>query len=251
MNKLNECPLNDKEINLVLCWPKYDADKASKRIKELSKTGITKILSFGKQKLLKINVLGKGHTGIVLLAKMKSDYVALKILRTDADRKNMSEEAKMLQLANSIGVAPKLLGFSENFLIMEYLEGPFLRDWLNTLTPDDALNLRRILKETLHQARSLDKIGLDHGELVRLRRHIILYKDSPVYIDFESASINRRVANVTTVAQSLFLNNSVSTILSKIIPEPNKEDLLEALKKYSKEENDENFIKILEISVLT
>jgi putative serine/threonine protein kinase len=248
---VTEYDVDSTEILPIICWPIYDVEQAGERLKELHELGVTTIIFYGKHRLNNKWILGKGHTGLVVLAKKGNTKVALKIRRTDADRKSMGQEAKMLTLANSIEVAPKLIEFSENFLIMEWIDGPYLREWINTLKESDKPELRKILRSVLHQARCLDRIRLDHGELVRLRRHIILFNGSPIFIDFESASINRRVANLTTVTQSLFLNRNVSSIINKIIPVPDDKKLLHALKKYSIDKSDENFSEILEISGLT
>jgi len=245
-----EYSIKSNEAQPLLCWPIYNDDEAKKRLVELQELGVTTITSYGKLRFGNKWVLGKGHTGLVVLANRGKTKVALKIRRTDANRETMEDEANMLKLANSIGVAPKLLGFSDNFLLMEWIDGPYLRDWITSLKSGDVSELRKILKSVLFQARGLDSIGLDHGELVRLRRHIILSNGHPVFIDFESASIRRRVANLTTVTQSIFLNRSVSSIIGKILPAWDEEKLLEALKMYSVDKSERSFYEILKISGL-
>lgn len=67
----------------------------------------------------------------------------------------------------------------------------------------------------------------------------------PVIIDFESAGTARRVANVTTVIQSLFLNTQASLVVERIMGLPEREGLLAALRKYRKERSDENYAALL------
>ena len=62
-----------------------------------------------------IPVLGKGYVGVVVVANMKGQKVALKMRRIDADRLNFTHEAEMLQKANAIGVGPKFIAVSNNF----------------------------------------------------------------------------------------------------------------------------------------
>ena len=108
---------------------------------------------------------------------------------------------------------------------MELIEGPYLSDLINGLTTSDAGVLRGIFRSLVGQARRLDLAGLDHGELVRLRRHTMMRGLEPVIIDFESASTSRRVANVTTVVQSLFLNTKASLVVERIMGLPDRERL--------------------------
>jgi putative serine/threonine protein kinase len=44
----------------------------------------------------------------------------------------MQHEAEMLKKANSVGVGPKLLGVSKNFLLMQFIDGKLLPEWLET-----------------------------------------------------------------------------------------------------------------------
>ena len=46
---------------------------------------------------------------MVVLAKKSGKIVALKIRRTDSPRKNMSDEAKLLKIANEINIGPKFI----------------------------------------------------------------------------------------------------------------------------------------------
>jgi putative serine/threonine protein kinase len=71
-----------------------------------------------------------------------------------------------------------------------------------------------VTRAILEQCLRLDKIGLDHGELSRLDRHIVV-SDRPVMIDFESASTVRKTCNVTAAAQSIFLYGPVATRIQK------------------------------------
>ena len=95
------------------------------QIKSISFTGPTTI---GK-----LEILGKGYVGIVVLAKRKSKDVALKIRRLDSQRTEMKNEAKLLKLVNSVNVGPKLFDHSKNFVVMEYLDGEKIGKWINSL----------------------------------------------------------------------------------------------------------------------
>jgi putative serine/threonine protein kinase len=216
-------------------WPRWDAEAAEAKIEELRGMGVEHIVFEGPHRVETVPVLGKGNTSIVLKAVTRDGICAAKLRRSDADRVGFDEEARLLKIANSAGVGPKLLAWGHGALLMELVEGPYLSDWIKILTPSDAGVLRGVFHRLVDQARRLDETGLDHGELVRLKRHTMMRGLEPVIIDFESASTARRVANVTTVIQSFFLNTKASVVVEGIMGLPDREGLLGALRVYRRE----------------
>ena len=93
--------LSEEPYSTVLAYPKPTKPKLKSRIKELKKLGIKSISFQGELKLGTLNVLGKGYVGIVVLAKNKKKKVAIKIRRIDSSRKEMTNEAKFLKIANN------------------------------------------------------------------------------------------------------------------------------------------------------
>lgn len=128
LNGLREYP-----YSAILCYPKFSEEELERRINELSNLRITALEFQGSRKILGLSALGKGCVGIVVSAQGSTGRVAVKILRTDADRSGFDHEASMLELANSLGVGPKLSGFSSKFLVMEYLDGVPLPEWVTAL----------------------------------------------------------------------------------------------------------------------
>jgi putative serine/threonine protein kinase len=245
---LSELTTHPKGV--LICWPIWDADAAETRLEELGKLGVRAIIFEGPHVVETIPVLGKGNTSIVLKAETRDGFCAAKIRRTDADRTGFDEEARLLGVANGIGVGPKLLGWGRWNLLMEIIEGPYLSVWVRGLGPNDAGTLKGIIRKLVKQARRMDEVGLDHGELVRLRRHTMLRGLEPVIIDFESASTSRRVANVTTVLQSLFLNTIASRVIGGVMELPERDKLLEALRAYRREMSDGSFSALLRVAGL-
>ena len=115
--------------NKILAFPKPKGSEIKKRISELKKLGISRVSFTGQLQIGKCQILGKGYVGMVVLAKQNKKLVALKIRRIDSPRKNMSNEAKLLKIANKIDVGPKFIKNSKNFLIMEYVDGEKIIDW--------------------------------------------------------------------------------------------------------------------------
>jgi putative serine/threonine protein kinase len=186
-------------------------------------------------------VLGKGFVGIAVIAYVGGNRVALKIRRMDADRADLLHEAEMLKVANAVDVGPKLFGASKNFLVMQLIDGCFLSEWLETHR--EKLAVRKVLVDVLEQCWRLDEAGLDHGELSKAPKHLMVNGDGkPFIIDFETSSTDRRVANVTAVCQYLFAgNSSASRVLAEILEERDSGKLLEALRAYKKDGSRSNF----------
>ena len=232
----------------IIGYPKASKKQVEQRISQMKKMGISSIYFQGDLKLGKINVLGKGYVGIVLLAKRKNKLVAVKIRRTDSQRKEMKSEAKLLEIANSSKVGPRLITSNKNFIIMEYLNGKKIGEWIKELKgKGSAAKLKSVIRKTLEDCYNLDKIGLDHGELSNISKHVIISKSKATVIDFESASTKRKVSNVTSAAQGIFIGSGISKSIKKIYKIPPKEKMVDALREYKHNPTRENFDKILKI----
>jgi putative serine/threonine protein kinase len=153
----------------------------------------------------------------------------------------------MLSKANSVNVAPRLMAASKNVLLMQLIDGNLLPNWLKTNR--DAAAVKRVLREVLEQCFRLDQVGLDHGELSKAPKHLLVDKAGGVFIvDFETASVERKAANVTAVCQYLFAgNSSASKLLAETFGERNRLELIRALKAYKKNRTRECFESLLEV----
>jgi len=237
---------NKESLKFLLTYPLFDQDTFESRINELLSLDINGIFSFGNVQLKKICILGKGSVGLVTLARFKMKYFALKIRRTDANRTNMFDEVVYQSLANSVGIGPFLVNFSDNFILMEFIKGSNIVDWYNSVRTSN----ERILKCTaliLEQCYLLDCLKLDHGQLNRLDRHIIISKDGrPTILDFETSSAMRRVSNITSVAQSIFLHGPIYSRLRDSIKK-DRTQIMKNIKDYKIQMNYEKFKKILNL----
>jgi putative serine/threonine protein kinase len=247
-----ESQFEDKEYASILCYPKYDPGETTERIRELKSLGVRAIQFTGKKRAFDIPVLGKGHVGIVVVAMTKMGRAALKIRRLDADRKEMQHEAEMLAKANSVGIGPHVIATERDFLLMEFIDGTLLPDWAANLKGRVIKRkLRTVLRDVLEQCYRLDNAGLDHGELSRAPKHIIVdTDDKPHIVDFETASTTRRTSNVTSVSQYLFMKSQLARILRLKLGDLSQEALVAALRDYKHEPNRRNFETLLKASSL-
>jgi len=135
---------------------------------------------------------------------------------------------------------------------MEFIEGAMLPQWVKNLKGGGiSSRIRRVLQMVLDQCWRLDESGLDHGELSIASKHIIIdAKDHPHIIDFESASITRKVSNVTSICHYLFIGSRMAGIMKRTLGEVDKGRLIKTLRAYKGELTQENFEKTLRVCKL-
>jgi putative serine/threonine protein kinase len=238
--------LNEEPYASIICYPRSNSTELKKRLKELRKLGVEALEFSGGKEAFGVPILGKGCVGIVTIAYRNGEKVALKIRRVDADRVMMQREAKMLRKANSASVGPKLLGVSKNFLLMQFIEGDLLPDWLERKSKKALI--KRVLREILEQCWRLDDACLDHGELSHAPKHVVIdVKSVPFIVDFESASLNRRPSNVTSICQFLFLSGVVAEKMAAKLGEKDETAIVRVLRDYKSDRSRENFEKVLKI----
>lgn len=229
----------------ILCYPKYNDVELQNRLEELELHGVSTIEFIGKSNAFNIPVLGKGYVGIVVVAQRYGQRLALKIRRVDADRSDLLHEAEMLKRANAVDVGPELVEVSKNFLLMQLVEGDLLPTWLKS--KPEPIVLRQVLSEVLDQAWRLDSIGLDHGELSKAPKHVIIdYYQQPWLVDFETSSDKRKPTNVTGICQYLIMNfGPIPKAIVEIVGERDRSKIMETLREYKSNSTRENLDRLI------
>jgi putative serine/threonine protein kinase len=244
-----ELDIRSPKLVPLITYPHYSEYEYKDRIIEMESLGITSIIlggGGGKTIINSAHVAGKGCVGIVVKSKVGSKVCALKIRRTDADRKTMDNEARLHKMANSAGVGPILEGHTKNLIAMEYVSGQSIVDWAGNKNKATKSKMRTVATAVLEQCFSLDAAGLDHGELSRLARHVIV-SHRPYIIDFESASTTRKTCNVTAAAQSIFLYGIIANKVKKILDNTDREKtIIHALRTYKHFHTRANFVAVLD-----
>jgi putative serine/threonine protein kinase len=170
--------------------------------------------------------------GVVVKAKNTTGQVcALKILRTDANRPSMEAEFKLTSMANRIGVGVRVLDYTRDLLVMDLLEHIELHQWLSEQ------------KGRGKAARTRDMV---HMILNQCRKHVVVARDKPWIIDFESAGKGRKPKNVTTAAQYLFVGSRMSPLVRRTLGISDTSRLLGLLRTYKQTLSDISYAKILE-----
>jgi putative serine/threonine protein kinase len=243
----NELDIRSPRLLPLITYPHYSESEYKDRIIDMESLGITSIILGGKTIVNGSHVAGKGCVGIVVKAKAGNTVCALKIRRTDADRKTMDKEARFHKIANSVEVGPRLEGQTKNIIAMEYVPGQNIVEWV---ADTKRSRVRSVARAVLEQCFRLDTAGLDHGELSRLARHVIV-SDRSYIIDFESASTTRKTSNVTAAAQSIFLYGTVANRVKKILDNSNREkEAIHALRTYKHSHTRANFEAVLDSLLL-
>ena len=238
----------DEPYSKILGYPKATSRQTRSRINELEKLKIKSISLTGPTTLGNLAILGKGYVGVVVLAKKGNKQVALKIRRTDSQRKEMKNESVLLKLVNSVNVGPKMFDVSKNFLIMEYLDGEKFSNWIEMLSGTGSVKkLKSTIKSVLEDCYRLDQIGFDHGELSNISKHVIVGKSKVSIIDFESSSTKRKPSNVTSITQAFFIGSGIARTAQKIYKNSSKEKIIDALKLYKQEKTRVNFDNLLKV----
>lgn len=213
----------ENDIVRIITYPFINLDIFYKRIETLLEKGVRAIILDGSVQIGRYYVMGKGTNSIVLKGSYKDDIIVIKLLRLDAPRNSLSIEAGILKkIWNSYlhhKLVPKMIDHTEWMIILEYLDGVSIFDFLNDdIFYLDKAELSRALSLTLYKSFLLDKIYVDHGELSRPKSHIIYVEPDydPVFIDFESAKYKESPRNFSSVIQAIFVRHPSSQYLHEI-----------------------------------
>ncbi|MFH1587855.1 MAG: RIO1 family regulatory kinase/ATPase [Candidatus Diapherotrites archaeon] len=169
------------------------------------------ILKLNNKKFSLIEEFSHGHASQIFLVKdSKGKIFKLKKEKAKSTRINMvQKEASNLKKANSIGVGPKLIDFneSEHWVLMEFIKGKLFCDFISN--EPSKKELLKVLNALFQQAKKLDEIDLDHGQLAGRGANILVTPQlKPVIIDFEKASQKRKPHNLNVLKSMLFIRNS-------------------------------------------
>lgn len=247
--------LSKKEHGALLCYPGVELKSFDPRTRQLRKLGVSELILEGSSKIGRYGIVGKGCVSVVVRARLETekDPVALKIRRTDANRTDMKRDYALQSIANSIGVGPRVIGVTKDLFAMEYVEGQKLGTWTQSLNSRTSKRFTRgLIRSALEQCYLLDSRGLDHGELSNPTKHVLVSGDfrkpRSTIIDYESASLERRVSNLTAVAQFFLLGGWQSEKIRKIIglKGHSTKELIRLLRRYKENPSEESIEELLD-----
>lgn len=182
----------------------------------------------------------EGKRSIVYKGFFKGKESILKVAKKKAPPNIMQNEAKWLKRLEKYRICPKLYKEGRDYVIYEFVKGKKIMDWIKE---HDKKEIKKIIERILKQCRTLDKLKVNKKELQRPVKHIIIGKTAKM-IDFERCKEAEHPKNVTQFCQFLTSKN-VKKILKEKGIEINKKRLITTLKKYKKEQTENNFKKIV------
>jgi putative serine/threonine protein kinase len=180
----------------------------------------------------------KGKRSIVYIGLYRNKEVIIK--KPKSNLNTIQHEAKFLKILNKHKIGPKLIYHNEEILIVEYVKGSRIIDWLKV---NNKNKIKIILKKILDECKLLDKLKINKKELTNPYKHIIINKN-PIMIDFERCRFVENPKNLTQFCQFLMSKNVYEIFKEKKL-NFDKISLMKELKKYK--HNNKNYSSILKI----
>jgi len=218
----------------------------------IKKSTILKTLE--NKKITNLKYFSKGKRGMIFIGNYKNKKIAIKTKNPESDAiLRIDNETSFLKILNKNGIGPRLLFYDKDFLVYEFVEGKSILEFLNStikkfsINKSDGKNKKILLKKILNQMFMMDKLNINKEEMSHPQKHIIIdKKNNPVLIDFERMHYTIKPSNVTQFSDFLISNN-ILTILKKNNININKKQIISAAKKYKKQQNKNNFNRIIKL----
>ena len=113
-------------------------------------------------------------------------------------KRRTKKEAKILEKINSLGFTPKLIENDEQKIVMEFIDGETLRDYLNEK------NYSKLMTELGKKIAMLHNKGIIHGDLTTSN---FIVKDKIYFIDFglafEENQVEHKAVDLHLLKQAL------------------------------------------------
>jgi putative serine/threonine protein kinase len=195
------------------------------------------------KKVKELSFLAKGKRGMVYTGYYKGKKVAVKLQRADIKAiLRIKNEGDILSRINKYNIGPRLLFYTEEYMIYTFVEGDFIVDFLDENGRD---KIKKILIDIFAQLNQLDKLKIDKEEMHHPVKHVIIAKKA-VLIDFERAHFTEKPKNVTQFIQFI-VGPRVSDLLKKKGIKIKKEQMLSLAREYKSSYGKSTFNSILAI----
>jgi len=197
--------------------------------------------------------LAKGHRGVLYKGNYKGRSVVIKTKRKESEAIGRIEnEANFLKKLNEKGIGPELIYYNKkkDFMVYYYVDGEFFPIVLeHSKNPNQ---IKKILKQVFLQCYKMDKMGIDKEEMHHPYKHILIDNKTkkPVMIDFERCHHVEIGKNVTQFC-TYIISEHISKQLLKLKIKVNRDKIINAAKRYKKDQIKKNFDKILLLLKLT
>ncbi len=152
-----------------------------------------------KDRLKDIEKLNEGWRGVIYTAFFDNQKVSVKVAK-DADKLDaLKKEINILLKLKGREGFPQIIFFGEDFFVYQFIEGfPF------RTIGKDRNRKTEALRKVLTLAYKLDTLGIDHGELTRIDKNVIVNEQGEVFLlDFDRGTDKGKKRNVPQLIQVL------------------------------------------------
>ncbi len=186
-------------------------------------------------------LFAKGKRSNVFLATFKNKKAVAKKLKPGTEAIGaIRDEILWLKKLNQYKIGPKIYFSDESQIIMEYIEGERIIDYLMHANKTDSV---KALLEIFRQCRVLDKLKISKEEMQNPYKHILVGKKIAM-IDFEKCHYTERPQNVTQFCQFL-MSSRISKLISGKGIKADRANAIELLKVYKRDYSDKIYRKLL------
>ncbi len=160
-----------------------------------------------KEKLAKegykdLRFLARGKRGILLYGKKKDKEICIKHKNPLASVDTIKNEYEILNMIKDARIAPKSLELRKDYLIMEYIPGILIGDFINKEEREEVI---LVIWQLIDYMFLLDLLRLNKQEMNHPHKHILVKqiikgntsKYKPYLVDFERARISNNPKNLS------------------------------------------------------
>ncbi len=210
---MNCIEVSDDSAKELVCYPKPSEPYCTALIGELVSVGVERVCSLGRYRLPSgYSILGSGWAGNVVAMLWRGRLVAVKVRKPGSRRVSMLKEGFLAGIAGAYGIGPEVYMYTRDFIIMRLVQGPRLGEY----RPRERWMLRLTLRRLVFKTYLLDRLRIDHGELVRPEGQVLVENGEPLIIDYDSASCRRRPRNLTRLLTGLWRLRLIKVELSRL-----------------------------------
>ena len=208
---------------------------------EITKTDLLKRIS--RLGLTEIHYLAKGKRGYIHTGIFKKKKVAIKTKNPSSSVDTaIVREAQSLKKVNKLGIGPKLITSTKDYVMYMFIEGDIIIERFPGLKKEETM---KMIKDLLTQMKVLDDNNLQKEEMHHPWKHIILTKtNKPILIDFERLRYSQKPQNITQFCQFISSKRVISILEKKKIKVDDKK-ILSIAKEYSKNRDKDIIKKIM------
>ncbi len=206
---------------------------------KISKKEILKKLE--KKEISNVQFFARGKRGNVYTGEFKNKKVAIKIKRKESTALNTIEkEAKWLKFFNLKKIGPKYLFHSKDFLVYQFIEGEYFKNFIHGKSSNV---IKKYLRELLTQCYVMDKVNVDKKEMTRPLKNAIVSHGKIVLIDFDHCHKVKSPQNVTQLCDFILKISKNKHIRFTV----KLKGFMRAVKEYAHDKSKKNYEKIVKL----